>query len=337
MAVRMAIVGATGLVGQTLLHVLQERRFPVRELRLFASPRSAGQRLCFEGEMLPVEPFVPERLRGLELSLWSAGAALSREYAWQVAQSGCLVVDNSSAWRHHPQVPLVVPEVNLHTVREHQGLIANPNCATIQLVVLLAPVAHLWGLRRVVVATYQSISGAGWKGIRQLQAELAQTPPEDIVAPGGIAYTTAFHRLDAEGWSEEERKIVAETRRILELPALPITATCVRLPTLGGHAEAVWVETCQPVPIAALRDVLSRQPGLRVLDEPAAQLYPHPKLVAGRDEVYVGRLRADDSVPAGFTCWIVSDNLRKGAATNAVQIAEALFVGVPRPTAEMPQ
>ncbi len=334
MAVRMAIVGATGLVGQTLLHVLQERRFPVRELRLFASARSSGQYLYFEGERLPVEPFTPERFHGLELSLWSAGAALSREYAWHIAQRGCLVVDNSSAWRHHPDVPLVVPEVNADALHAHRGIIANPNCATIQLVMLLAPVARRWGLRRVVVATYQSISGAGWKGIRQLYAELAQTSPEDIVAPGGIAYTTAFHRLDAEGWSEEERKIIAETRRILELPTLPITATCVRLPTLGGHAAAVWVETYQPVALPELRTLLSRQPGLIVLDEPKAQLYPHPRMVAGRDEVFVGRLRPDDSVPAGFSCWIVADNLRKGAATNAVQIAEALVTSVPRSTAE---
>jgi len=330
MAVRLAIVGATGLVGQTILRVLQERHFPVEELRLLASPRSSGQRLPFNGESIPVEPFAPERLRGVELSIWSAGAALSREYAWHVAQKDCIVVDNSSAWRHDERVPLVVPEVNPHTLSHHQGVIANPNCAAIQLVVVLAPIARRWGLGRVVVATYQSISGAGHKGIRQLQAELAGTASEQIVAPGGIAFTTAFHPLAVDGWSEEERKLIAETRRILELPTLPITATCVRMPTLGGHAEAVWVETLHPVSIAELREFLSQQPGIVLLDNPEAQLYPHPKTVAGHDEVFVGRLRLDDTVPAGFACWIVADNLRKGAATNAVQIAEHLFGYVPR-------
>lgn len=325
MSLRVAIVGATGLVGRTLVQVLQERNFPVRELRLFASERSAGQRLSFCGEQLPVEPFAPERLRGLELSLWSAGAALSRAYAWQVAGYNCLVIDNSSAWRHDPRVPLVVPEVNPHALHHHQGVIANPNCATIQLVVVLAPIARRWGLRRVVVATYQSISGAGYKGVAQLQAELRGEQPSQRVAPEGIAFTTAFHPLQQNGWSEEELKLIAETRRILELPTLPISATCVRLPTLGGHAEAVWVETLHPLRLEQLRHTLAQHPGIVLVDDPPSQRYPHPAMVAGRDEVFVGRLRLDDSVPAGFCCWIVADNLRKGAATNAVQIAQLLF------------
>ena len=234
------------------------------------------------------------------------------------------MVDNSSAWRHDARVPLVVPEVNPEALSQHDGVIANPNCATIQLVVVLAPVARRWGLRRVVVATYQSISGAGQKGVEQLRRELAGETPPQRVAPGGIAFTTAFHRLDADGWSEEERKIVAETRRILAMPTLAITATCVRLPTLGGHAEAVWVETAAPVELDELRTCLAQQPGIVLLDNPTAQVYPHPAVVSGRDEVFVGRLRRDDSVEAGFSCWIVADNLRKGAATNAVQIAEIL-------------
>lgn len=324
MGIRVAIVGATGLVGRTMLQVLQEREFPVQELRLFASERSAGTRLCFRGEELLVEPFDPARLHGVELSLWSAGAALSRQYAWEVAQQGCLVIDNSSAWRHDPRVPLLVPEVNPEAAMAHHGVIANPNCATIQLVMVLAPVARRWKIRRVVVATYQSISGAGQKGIEQLHAELAGAVPSQRVAPWGIAFTTAFHPLQADGWSEEERKIVAETRRILGYPELAITATCVRLPTLGGHAEAVWIETTTPVELDELRACLRQQPGVVLLDDPEAQCYPHPGMVAGRDEVFVGRLRRDESVPAGFSCWIVADNLRKGAATNAIQIAELL-------------
>jgi aspartate-semialdehyde dehydrogenase len=331
MGVRVAVIGATGLVGRTLVQVLQERRFPIRDLRLFASERSAGTRLRFQDEELPVEAFRPERLRGIELSLWSAGAVLSRQYAWEVARQDCLVVDNSSAWRHDPRVPLVVPEVNPEAVTRHEGVLSNPNCATIQLVLVLAPVARRWGIRRVVVATYQSISGAGQKGIEQLQAELAGQIPAQRVAPWGIAFTTAFHQLGADGWSEEERKIVAETRRILGKPDLALTATCVRLPTLGGHAEAVWVETATPIELEELRHSLRQQPGIVVLDDPAAQRYPHPALVSGRDEVFVGRLRRDESVPAGFSCWIVADNLRKGAATNAVQIAELLCGCPPTP------
>ncbi|MCS7176421.1 MAG: aspartate-semialdehyde dehydrogenase [Candidatus Kapabacteria bacterium] len=324
MGFRIAVVGATGLVGRTILQVLQERRFPVRELRLFASERSVGQLLTFNGEQVPVESFAPERLRGMELSLWSAGSALSREHAWNVAALDCLVVDNSSAWRHDPRVPLVVPEVNPEDLAEHSGVIANPNCATIQLVVVLAPIARQWGLRRVAVATYQSISGAGQKGLDQLYAELAGMDPPHKVAPRGIAFTTAFHPIGADGWSEEERKIVAETRRILQLPTLPISATCVRLPTIGGHAEAVWAETSEPFTLPELRALLSQQPGVVLVDDPESHLYPHPRIVAGRDEVFVGRLRIDDSVPSGLCCWIVADNLRKGAATNAVQIAELL-------------
>jgi aspartate-semialdehyde dehydrogenase len=327
MAVGVAIVGATGLVGRTLLRLLHERRFPVRELRLFASERSAGTVLEWCGERLRVERFAPERLRGLELSLWSAGAELSRQYAWEVARRDCLVVDNSSAWRAHPEVPLVVPEVNPEALQQHRGVIANPNCVVIPLTMLLKPILERWGIRRVVVATYQSISGAGQRGIEQLQAELRGEEPPARVAPWGIAFTTAFHRLDAEGWSEEERKVVAETRRILGQPQLPITATCVRLPTLGAHAEAVWVETEQQPELEMLRRHLGQQPGMVVLDEPAAQRYPHPAQVRGSDSVYIGRLRRDDSVPAGIIGWIVADNIRKGAATNAVQIAELLLFG----------
>ncbi len=337
MGVRVAIVGATGLVGRTLLQVLEERRFPVSEMRLFASERSAGERLRFQGEELVVEPFAPERLRGVELSLWSAGAAVSRASAWQVAAAGCIVIDNSSAWRSDPRVPLVVPEVNPQALSHHNGVIANPNCATIQLVLVLAPIARRWGLRRVVVATYQAISGAGHKGIAQLQAELQGETPAVRVAPWGIAFTTAFHPLDADGWSEEERKLVRETRRILDLPELPISATCVRLPTLGGHAEAVWIETQQPFHCAEVRTLLQQQPGIVVIDEPEHQRYPHPGLAAGRDEVFVGRLRRDESVPNGLVCWIVADNLRKGAATNAVQIAELLCGYTPCTTTAPPR
>jgi aspartate-semialdehyde dehydrogenase len=320
-----AVVGATGLVGRTMVRVLEERQFPVTSLTLLASERSAGAEVVAMGATHTVKALTPESFRGIDVALFSAGGAVSKEYAPIAAASGCVAIDNSSAWRMDPNVPLVVPEVNAAAALTHKGIIANPNCSTIQLVVALKPLHEAFGLKRVVVSTYQSVSGAGQKGVDQLDDEVHGRTPRARISQHQVAYNTVFHTItERNGASEEETKMLRETRRIMTLPDLRMAVTCVRVPVLGGHGESVAIECERPVTADAAREVLRAAPGVIVMDDPAESVYPTTQQAQDTDEVYVGRIRPDDSVDNGLLFWVVSDNLRKGAATNAVQIAEVL-------------
>lgn len=322
---RVAIVGATGLVGRTMLRVLEERSFPITSLHVFASARSAGELIAWKGETLVVEPLT-ENLPMLDIALFSAGSEVSKEWAQRFASKGAVVIDNSSYWRMDPDVPLVVPEVNAEDVILHKGIIANPNCSTIQLVVALKPLHEAFGLKRVIVSTYQSVSGAGQKGIDHLYAELAGATPSTRISPHPIAHNAVFHSIaEQHGDSDEEIKMQRETRRIMHMQDLPIAVTCVRVPVLGGHAESVVIETERMITPALAAEVLSAAPGIILEDDPANYGYPTPHRVANSDAVHVGRLRNDSSGKNGLMMWVVADNLRKGAATNAIQIAEVLL------------
>jgi aspartate-semialdehyde dehydrogenase len=325
----LAVAGATGLVGRTMLTVLEERNFPVKSLTLLASKRSAGTQMQFKGETYTVQELTHDSFVGIDIALFSAGGSASKEFAPSAASAGCVVVDNSSAWRMHQHVPLVVPEVNAHALEGHHGIIANPNCSTIQLVVALKPLHEAFGLKRVVVSTYQSVSGAGNKGVEALRAEVKSANPdvkyEHSPFAMAAAYNMMFHTIkEQHGFSEEETKMLNETRKIMEFQGLKIAVTCVRVPTLGAHGESVNIETLKPASPKDIAVVLSKAQGVVVMDEPQNNVYPTPRTADGRDEVFVGHIRADDSVEHGAYLWVVSDNIRKGAATNAVQIAERL-------------
>ena len=323
--INVAIVGATGLVGRTMLRVLEEHQVQVGELRLLASKRSAGVVIHGLGRENVVQELTPESFAGMDYALFSAGGAISKIYAPIAASAGCVAIDNSSSWRMDPAVPLVVPEVNPGDVHTHSGIIANPNCSTIQLVVAVKPLIHMYGAKRLVVSTYQSPSGAGQQGVDQLTAELAGQEPQNRITPHTLAMNTVFHTInELNGSSEEEVKMMRETRRILHLPELPIAVTCVRVPVLGGHAESVALETVHACDPDAARKLLSAQEGIVVVDDPASHTYPTPTASKGTDPVYVGRIRKDASVEHGLLMWVVADNLRKGAATNAVQILQLL-------------
>lgn len=326
-----AIVGASGAVGQEFLAVLAARRFPIRSLKLFGSSRSAGQRLTFGGESIAIEPLAPGAFRGVDLALFSAGGTVSRQWGPIAVAEGAVVVDNSSAFRLDPAVPLVVPEVNLQALAGHRGIIANPNCSTILLALALWPLHQAAGLRSVVVSTYQAASGAGQQAMLELRsalaAELAGAPvPPPRALPQPLAFNV-FPQVDvfqADGYTKEEDKLLLETRKILGLPSLPVDATCVRVPVLRCHSESVAVELERPLDVAAARALLARAPGIELVDDPASQRYPMPVAQAGRDAVAVGRLRAGRVLANGLTFWLAGDQLRKGAALNAVQIAEHL-------------
>ncbi|MCS6905237.1 MAG: aspartate-semialdehyde dehydrogenase [Bacteroidia bacterium] len=322
---RVAIVGATGMVGRELLQVLEERNFPVTELSLFASEKSAGEFLHFRETPWRVEA-LSQRLNGhSELVFLTAGSEISRKYAQIFVMEGAIVIDNSSAWRLDPHVPLIVPEVNLEHI-SHSRLIANPNCSTIQLVVVLAPLHQAFGLRRVVVCTYQAVTGSGYKGVNQLLGERENKNYRKYYPhPIDLNVIPQCDHFEANGYTVEEMKIIRETRKILNLPNLNITATCVRVPVLGGHSEAVNIEFEDSFTLAQVYKVLRAAPGLVITDENKPEAYPIPLKVRGKNEVYVGRIRKDDSVNNGINLWIVADNLRKGAATNAVQIAEKVL------------
>jgi len=320
---RVAVVGATGLVGQMMLTVLAERNFPIRSIRLFASPRSAGKLLEFGGQTVEVEPLTSTvSLESLDLALFSAGRAVSREFAPRFVKAGCTVIDNSSAWRMTPNIPLIVPEVNPEHLRPTDRIIANPNCSTIQLMVAIAPLHRSIGLREVVVSTYQAPSGAGYSGVQQLSAELSGTAPPDPPAfDRPIAFNTIFHPIDpATGYTEEETKMRNESRKILDDPSFSLRVTCVRVPIKGGHAEAVHFTTQRKSSLDEILDILRSAPGVVLIED--ATDYPMPITVEGHDEVFVGRVRQEDEKGYRFALWAVADNLRKGAATNAVQIAE---------------
>ena len=320
---RIAVLGATGAVGRTMLKVLEERRFPADELVLLASERSAGTRLSALGREWTVQPVSERAFDACDVALFSAGASRSREWAPIAAAAGATVIDNSSAWRMDPDVPLVVPEVN--GVRAHnppRGIIANPNCAAIQLVVALEGVRRAAGLRRVVMTTLQSVSGAGNKGIAALDAELngGSSADSPFVAPIAHNVLPYIGPRAQNGWNEEEEKIRAETRKILELPDLPVAATCVRVPVRIGHSISVTVETERSFELKQLEEAFRNTPNLILCTETD----PLPRNAAGQDQVYVGHVRIDHDMPNTLHMWVVADNLRKGAATNAVQIAEAL-------------
>lgn len=320
-----AVVGATGLVGRTMVRVIEERGFALDRLRLFASERSAGKSMQFRDEEIVVEKLEPGSFEGIDIALFSAGGALSREYAPIAAAAGAVVIDNSSAWRQDPDVPLVVPEVNGSTAHEHNGIIANPNCSTIQLLLPLRRLHDRFGLRRVIVSTYQSISGAGQSGVDQLLVEMRGETPEHPHFRRPAALNTMFHDFpEGSDETEEELKMVRESRRILGLPELRITVTCVRIPTTGAHGESVNVELDRVTNVGEIREALSDMEGMRLVDDPSNDLYPTILDGEGIDDVLVGRIRRDQSTENGFHLWVVADNLRKGAATNAVQIAELI-------------
>lgn len=323
---RVAIVGATGLVGRKMLEVLRERDFPVSELIPVASARSVGAQVSFAGknyEATTVDKAVDMKP---DLALFSAGSGVSLEWAPKFAEHGTFVVDNSSAWRMHEGVPLVVPEVNSDKLTVEDRIIANPNCSTIQLVVALAPIYREWGIRRLVISTYQSITGTGKGAVTQYENERDSRTGE-MVYPHRI-FENCLPHCDIfleNGYTKEEMKLVNETRKILSDPGIAITATAVRVPVMGGHSESVNVELEKPSTIEDVVRVLKTAPGLIVVDEPLENKYPMPLSAHDTDEVYVGRIRKDESLGNAYNLWVVSDNLRKGAATNAVQIAEVLL------------
>ncbi len=327
-----AVVGATGVVGRTMAAVLLERGFPIGEIRLLASARSAGSTLPFGGRQVEVLEALPEAFEGVDIALFSAGGATSRELAPQAAARGCTVVDNSSAWRMEPGIPLVVSQVNPDDLEAHEGIIANPNCSTMQLAPPLMALRDAVGLERVVVDTYQAVSGTGGKAIAELEtqirAHVAGAPKEPRVYPHPIAFN-ALPEIDAfleNGYTKEEWKVVTESRKILHLPDLRVSCTAVRVPVFVSHSEAVHVETREPITPDRARVLFAAIPGVVVRDDPAAHVYPLATDAAGHDEIYVGRVRTDPSIAGGrgLAFWVVSDNVRKGAASNAVEIAEVL-------------
>lgn len=326
-----AIVGATGAVGEKMLNIVEERGFPARSLRLLASERSAGSELKFQDELIPVERLNHDSFRGVDFALFSAGAEVSRKYAPLAAAEGAIVIDNSSAFRMEEEVPLVVPEVNPQDLENHKGIIANPNCSTIQMVVVLKPLYDYSRIKRIVVSTYQSVSGTGWKAIKELQrqarAVLDSRPAGKPEAyPVQIAFNLIPHIdvFDDKGYTKEEMKMIHETRKIMHDPEIRITATTVRVPVFYAHSEAVNIETEKKITAQKARELLEGAPGVEVMDDFHKGIYPTPIDAEGRDECFVGRIREDDSVPNGLNLWIVADNLRKGAALNAVQIMELL-------------
>jgi aspartate-semialdehyde dehydrogenase len=325
-----AIAGATGVVGGTVRSILEERGFPVGELRLLASERSVGRQLEFRGEQVAVQLLTADSFTGVDLAFFAAGGPVSTQFAPAAVKAGATVIDKSSVFRQDPQVPLVVPEVNADALDRHEGLIATPNCSTIQMVVALKPIYDAVGIERVVVSTYQAVSGSGKRGVdelrRQAPAVLAGEPAGADFYPHQIAFNLLPH-IDAflpSGYTKEEQKMVDETVKIFADPELRVSATCVRVPVFTAHSEAINVQTRAKLSAADARELLAAAPGIEVIDDPAQLLYPLPAEAAGKDAVYVGRIRADDTIQNGLNFWCVSDNLRKGAALNAVQIAEDL-------------
>jgi aspartate-semialdehyde dehydrogenase len=328
MSYRVAVVGATGAVGTVMRAKLRERRFPASEIVPFASARSAGREL--DGQT--VQPLTDETIQGFDLALFSAGGSTSGEWAPRFVEAGCTVIDNSSKWRREPNVPLVVSEVNPDALEGHGGLIANPNCSTMQLMVALKPILDAAGIARLIVSTYQSVSGTGVRAVEELESQThavlhGQEPPAPEVYPHPIAFNVlggAGSFPEGDDHTDEERKLMFETRKILGDEQIAISVTCARVPVRSSHSESVNLETREPLSIEDCRALLERAPGLTVVDDPASHGYPTALSAAGRDEVFVGRLRRDPSHERGIQMWVVSDNLLKGAATNAVQIAEVL-------------
>ena len=325
------VVGATGAVGEEMISILEDREFPVERLRLFASERSEGKTLTFQDEEIPVETLGKNSFRGIDIALFSAGGERSRIWAPVAVKSGCIVIDNSSQWRMDPEVPLVVPEVNPQDLKWHKGIIANPNCSTIQMVVVLKPIHDAARIKRVVVTTFQSVSGTGKKAMEELMQQTADLlnfrQVQASVYPHQIAFNCIPH-IDSfleNGYTKEEMKLANETRKIMGDDSIKITATAVRVPVFRCHSESLNVETEKKLTADEARAVLSAAPGVVIYDAPGKNIYPLPVDVADKDETYVGRIREDESAENGINMWIAADNLRKGAALNAVQIAEHLI------------
>ncbi len=337
------VVGATGLVGREMVRMLEKQNFPVANLRLFASQRSRGKTLKFKGKEIVVEELTPSAFKvsspgekpslqaRLDIALFSAGGSISKEYAPLAAQEGIFVIDNSSAWRMDPEVPLVVPEINSHTLSKDKKIIANPNCSTIQMVVVLAPLHRKARIKRIVVSTYQAVSGAGQKAVVELEEQVSAIASgkkvKPMVFPHQIAYN-CIPQIDVfleDGYTKEEMKMVNETKKIIEDDSIAITATCVRVPVFRGHSEAVNIETERKITPEEARQILKKTEGVVVVDDISKLKYPLPTKAADSDEIFVGRIREDQSISNGLNMWIVSDNLLKGAALNAVQIGEELI------------
>ena len=343
-----AVVGATGAVGTEMLRVLAERKFPVKGVLPLASKRSVGRRVSFNGSTYKVEELQRRSFNGIDIALFSAGASRSLEFGPEAVKRGAVVIDNSSAFRMHEDVPLIVPEINPHALAQHQGLIANPNCSTIVMLVALAPLHKAAQIKRIIVSTYQSVSGAGAKAMAQLYDETkrairqfgvrrSEFGVKPTLAPRHASFAPSLPKQIAfnvipqvdvfldNRYTKEEMKMVHETRKILEEPSMLVSATCVRVPVFIAHSEAVWIETERPLSVEKARTLLRQAPGVKLVDEPGSGAYPLPIEAAGQDDVLVGRLRKDESVKHGLALWVSGDNLRKGAATNAVQIAELLI------------
>jgi aspartate-semialdehyde dehydrogenase len=328
-----AVAGATGVVGREMLKILEERKFPVAAIKLLASEKSAGEKIEFRRKDVTVEVLEKETFEGVDIGLFSPGAGVSAVYAPKAAKSGCVVIDNTSRFRMDPDVPLVVPEVNREAIADYKkkNIIANPNCSTIQMVVALKPIHDRFRIKRVVVSTYQSVSGAGKEAIEELSEQVRaifnMKEPHKEVFPHRIAFN-CIPQIDVftpDGYTKEELKMTNETKKIMGDASIKVTATAVRVPVFVGHSESVNIETEKPVTVTEVREILSRSAGVAVLDEPEKGVYPMQIACVGRDDVFVGRLRKDDTVANGLNMWIVCDNVRKGAALNAVQIAEILI------------
>ncbi len=326
------VVGATGAVGLEMIRMLETRKFPIKNLRLLASARSSGKTLQFQGRPVSVETLDNQSISGLDIAIFSAGATISKEFAPLFAKNGTFVIDNSSAWRMDAAIPLVVPEVNPHALSKDKKIIANPNCSTIQMVVALKPLHDAAKIQSIRVATYQSVSGAGYKGIQDLESQTkAWAAGKEIPPPQKISHQIAFNlvpQIDVfaeDDYTKEELKMVNETRKIMEHPSVRLSATCVRVPVFRSHSEAVWIETEKHLSVEKVKALLKDAPGITLMDDPKNSSYPMPLNAEGQSTTYVGRIRKDLASENGIVLWIVSDNLLKGAALNAVQIAEVLI------------
>ena len=326
-----AIMGATGVVGSCFLQILKERKFPIKNLKLLASERSKGKKIKFNGKLYPVEILSHNSFDGIDIVLSSAGAARSLEFLPSAVKAGAVCVDNTSAYRMEKDVPLVVPEVNAHRIKDHKGIIANPNCSTIQMVIALYPIHKVAKIKRIVVTTYQSVSGAGQKKINELRDQTKDFLAGKKINPVEFPHPIAFNlipQIDVfldNGYTKEEMKMVNETRKIMESDSIQVNATCVRVPVFYAHSESVNIETEKHITPDEVRALLSSAPGVKLVDDPAKKLYPMPICAEGKDETFVGRIRQDESVANGISMWVVSDNIRKGAALNTIQIAEELI------------
>lgn len=326
-----AVMGATGAVGNCFLQILEERKFPINNLKLLASEKSKGKELKFNGKPYPVEVLTHDSFKDVEIVLSSAGAARSLEFLPSAVKAGAVCIDNTSAYRMEKDVPLVVPEVNSRRIKEHKGIIANPNCSTIQMVVALYPIHKVADIKRIVVTTYQSVSGAGQKKILELRQQTADFLAGKKIKPVEFPHPIAFNlipQIDVftdNGYTKEEMKMVNETKKIMEDDSMRVNATCVRVPVFYAHSESVNIETEKHISPDEVRKILLKSPGVKVVDDPANKEYPMPIYAEGKDETFVGRIRQDESVANGISMWVVSDNIRKGAALNAIQIAEDLI------------